>query len=411
MKILHLIPYMHPSAGGPPVVVDRWCVELQKLGVDVDVLTTDAYSQGSADDQWLNQYQQNYPITALSGAGPNGFGYSTQLRQQFLKLLPSVDLVHVHNLWGYTNQLAARYCPRYKVPFVVSSHGMLDPHSVGHKWIRKKVYGGLLEWPALRKASGVVFTHAEEERLARQTCSSLPQGIVVPLATEDPPSMNRAELAERFLARFPECRGKRIVMFLSRLHPKKGLDLLIPAMGRVARSNPDVVLAIVGPGDWDYTMELRALADDHEILDRMVFTGPLQGRDKWSALSAADLFVLPSYQENFSIALVEALRAGTPAIISNRINIWEDLVAADAAVCCDLTVESVADNILQVLASSARSRDMGRKGIEVAKSNYTWPKSAATLAECYETVISRSPVREALSAGGDTARNADVVGT
>ncbi len=385
MRVLQLIPYMHPTAGGPPVVVDRWAVELQKLGWDVDVLTTDAYAQG--DDGWEEPFRQRYPMTVVRHAGPNGFGYGRELRRQLKRLVRGCDLVHVHNLWSYSNRLAAAECPRAGVPFVVSSHGMLDPNSVSRKLWKKRIYGSLFEWRQLRRAAAMVFTHAEEERLARSTCSGLPAGHVVPLGTEEPPAANRATLAGTFLAKHPKLADGPRIVFLGRLHAKKGLDLLLPAFRQVLDRIPAARLLLVGPGEAGYVRQLQGTAEALQIGERTTFVGSLAGEDKWSALAAGDVFALPSYQENFAIALVEALRVGTPAVCSRRVNIWQDLVSAGAAEDCELTVESVAERLLDLLQNDARRGEMGLQAEAFAAANYTWPHSAASLQAAYRRVL------------------------
>ena len=388
MRILHLIPYMHPSAGGPPVVVDRWCVELQKLGCDVHVLTTDGYADGDSDE-WIQEYQARYPMTVLPKRGPKGFGYSRQMRAEFQRLLAETDLVHVHNLWGYTNLLAAKFCPPANVPCLVSTHGMLDPNSVGRKRLKKQVYGNLLEFPALRKTTGLVFTHPEEERLAREQCAGLPAGHVVPLGTEEPPDKTPEELTEHFLTLFPQCRDRRRIVFLSRLHSKKGLDLLIPAIKRVVAQQPDAQLLLVGPGEPDYVAWLKGLCEEHGVADHTLFVGSLAGVDKWAALAAGDVYALPSYQENFAIALVEALRVGSPVICSQRVNLWSDLQQADAATVCDLNPESVAECILSLLNNPQTARQQAANGSRYAEEHFTWPRSATNLLRCYESVLTQ----------------------
>lgn len=389
MRLLHLIPYMHPSAGGPPVVVDQWCAELRRRGVEVEVLTTDAYA--SADDHaWQAEYSSRYPLTVVKCVGPRGFGFSSQLRASLAARLSHVDLVHVHNVWSYANQLAASLCWKRRIPFVVSTHGMLDPHSMGRKVWKKRLYGKLVEFPQLRKAAGLIFTHAEEDRLARETCGPLPTGFVVPLGTSDPPTESRSELASLFLRQFPStARGPRIV-FLSRLHEKKGLDLLLPAFRRVLQIHANGQLLLIGPGDADYIQQLRSRANSLGISEQTHFIGSLHGEQKWAALAAADVYVLPSYQENFAIALVEALRVGTPVVCSQRVNIWSDLADAGAATICDLTVESVADSILRLLNGPNRAAEQGARGACFAAANYTWPKSVERLMGVYESVGRRA---------------------
>lgn len=381
LRVLHLIPYMHPSAGGPPVVVDRWAVELQRLGCEVTVLSTDAYSDGELD--WLDEYRQRYPITVCSKLGPKGFGYSTSLKSIFRKLLPQQDIVHVHNLWGYTNQLAGRICPRAGVPFVVSSHGMLDPNSMSRKRWKKSLYAAACEWPVLRRATAMIYTHAEEERLARETCHGLPTGHVVPLGTEEPPSADRGALREKFFDQYPDLRSRRLVVFLGRLHSKKGLDLLLPAMKSVSEQFADVTLVLAGPGEADYVESLRRQVESLGTGDSTVLTGALHGEMKWMALAAAELFVLPSYQENFAIAVAEAMRIGTPVVCSRRVNIWSDIVSAGAAVDCELTTVSVADRILELLADKQRRRRIGEHASEFAETHYSWPNSARALKAAY----------------------------
>lgn len=390
MRLLHLIPYMHPSAGGPPVVVDQWCSELRSRGVEAEVLTTDSYAPPN-DDFWQAEYTARYPLTVIKHIGPRGFGYSTMFRSVLADRLKHVDLIHVHNVWGYANRLAADLCPKFKVPFLVSTHGMLDPHSMGRKAWKKRLYGRLFEFPALRRAAGLVFTHTEEERLARETCGQLPKGYVVPLGTSDPPTDSRQDLASLFLSQFPgTARGPR-VMFLSRLHEKKGLNLLLPAFQRLLKKSTSSQLVLVGPGETNYIQHLQSYANSLGISEQTHFVGPLHGQLKWAALAAADIYVLPSYQENFAIALVEAMRVGTPVVCSQRINIWSDLVDAGAATVCDLNVESVAQSILELLQHEEHAREQAARASAMAAARFTWPSSTNTLMNVYHQVLSSVP--------------------
>ena len=388
VRTLHLIPYMHPSAGGPPVVVHQWCAELTRRGWTQDVLTTDAYAPNS-DKSWIDEYRRSYPIEVAPHRGPKGFGYSSALKRMLVRRLTQCDLVHVHNIWSYCNRLAAELCVQRRIPFLVSPHGMLDPHSMGRKPWKKKLYGRLIEWPALRKAAGLVFTHAEEERLARATCPRLPHGFVVPLATEEPPAKSRDELAEVFLRSRPELRDKVRIVFLSRLHSKKGLDLLLPAFQQVLQHLPDAQLVLAGPGEPDFVQWIRATTASLRIADRTVLTGPLEGEAKWGALAAGDVYVLPSYQENFAIALVEALRIGTPVVSSRRVNIWSDLDTAEAVSICELSADSVAQSILRLLQNPVLAKLQGQRGSEFAAANYTWSRSVDRLMEVYDKVVGR----------------------
>ncbi len=367
------------------------------MGVEVSVLTTDSYALNACDQSWIADYSRHYKIQVLPHRGPKGFGYSPGFATAFRREAQRHDVIHVHNLWGYTNLLSGWLCRSLGVPFVVSTHGMLDPHSVGRKRWKKRWYGRFVEWPALRRASGLLFTHAEEERLARLSASKLPRGFVVPLGTSDPPLEERAELAEPFLSAYPLLRDKRIVLFLGRLHPKKGLDILIPAFAKFLHSavsaNSDVHLVLAGPGEADYNEQLRRLVTELGIGHATTFTGSLQGHHKWGALAAAELFVLPSYQENFAISVVESLRVGTPVILSDRVNIAGDLRAAGVAAHTDLCPDDLSRVIDNLLANPERSHEMGRRGREFALSHYSWNRSCRSLISAYQSVLDR-PVRE-----------------
>jgi glycosyltransferase involved in cell wall biosynthesis len=387
MRILHLIPYMHPSTGGPPVVVDHWCVELQARGHSVQVITTDAYSDGAND--WVDAYAKRFPIQVASRRGPNGFGYSPQLRAMVRQALPETDLVHIHNVWSYLNQVGMSECRRQGVPYVVSTHGMLDPHSMGRKPWKKQLYGWLLEWTSLRHASAIVFTHQEEDRLSRMTCQGLPKGFVIGLGTEEPPNGSRKALAELCLTRFPQLAGRRVVLFLSRLHPKKGLDLLLPAFADVLQSIPDSLLLLVGPGDASYVDSLRDMATQMQLGSSVVFAGPLHNDEKWGALSAAEVFVLPSYQENFAIAVAEAMRAGTVVVCSERVNICNDIVDAFAAVKCELDSADIAVQIKRILLDGQLRKSLGQNATNYAARHYTWSVSAAKLIDAYQQILAQ----------------------
>ena len=207
-------------------------------------------------------------------------------------------------------------------------HGMLDPwfrDAWPLKHARKALYWRAIEQRVVRDAAAVVFTCEEERRLGRETFRPwlAKREEIVSLGTVAPPG-EAADLRERFYARCPKLRGERVLLFLGRLHEKKGCDLLIEAFRRVA---PPMRLVLAGPcGDAALLQRLQTMAADAAV----TFTGPLYGEEKWGALAAAEVFVLPSHQENFGIAVAESLASGTPVLISDRVNIWREIAAAGA---------------------------------------------------------------------------------
>lgn len=385
MRVTHVIPYMHPRAGGPPVVVDRFCRSLTQRGWSCRVLTTDALARGDAS-HGTDCYRSDYTLDVYpSRGGP--FAYSPELAAAMTDAVAQSDLVHLHTLWTYPGIAAIRACRRLRVPLVVMPHGMLDPHSLQRKRWKKALYARFVEWPNLKRAAGMIYTHSEEQRLAELSCPDLPPGSIVPLGADQPPT--DADLAEGFWAKFPRLRGKRLILFLSRLHPKKGLDLLIPAFARVARQQPDVELLLVGDGEPGYVRHLRQLAAREDIADRTTFAGPLLGRDKWSALAAGTLLILPSYQENFALVVAEALAAKLPVILSRRVNIWRDVAQAGAGAVCELSLESIAETLSGCLASEEFLRTARERGPRLVSERFNWERSTDALVLAYERALSQ----------------------
>lgn len=385
MKVLHVIPYMHPRAGGPPVVVDRVCSGLAALGCETEIVTTDLLSSGS-DDDWASHWATEDRFRIGRVTSGSNYAYSAEVKSLLHECVPRADLVHLHTLWNYPTREAARICRRRDIPYVVMPHGMLDPHSMRRAWWKKAVYGRLIEFPALRRAAGIICTHTEEERLARETCRGLPKAFMTPLGADDPPD-ERGRLAEEFFAAHPELQGRPIVLFLSRLHEKKGLDLLIPAFARVHAANPRAVLFLVGSGEPTYEGQLRQCADRSGAGDSIVFAGTLREREKWAAMAAADVFVLPSYQENFALVVVDALNIGLPVVLSSRVNICDDVVSAGAGLRCELDAVDIAEQIGSLLTDAGLRESMGQNGRELVQEQFTWARCAEGTLEAYHDVL------------------------
>jgi glycosyltransferase involved in cell wall biosynthesis len=341
---------------------------------------------------WKAQYCDGYDLAVFASQGPGNYAYSGQLAAKIDAIVAQSRVVHVHTLWSYLGWTAMRACRRQDVPFIVMPHGMLDPNSLGRKWLKKQLYGRFVEWPQVRAAAAMLYTHAEEQRLAERSVRKLPAGFIVPLGADPPPELPREQLAKQFFHRFPDMCGRKLVLFLSRLHPKKGLDLLIPAFRAVAASQRNAHLVVVGPGDDEYVASLRRLVDSEGLADRATFTGPLLGQAKWEAFSAATVFVLPSYQENFAIVVAEAMRMGLPVVLSRRVNIWSDVVEAGAGRTCDLTADSVARAITHYLDNPSAVEQAGRQGQQLAAERFNWDRTAAAVAEIYRHVLSGKKV-------------------
>src|SRR5262245_33296039 len=236
---------MHPSAGGPPVVVEKFVREAIKRGHLSEIMSTPLFCDG-AESLWLQQLNELAPTTFLPGSRPLVL-LCRMAQKQLAWSIRSADIVHVHTLWNPINVLVRRECARYRRPYVLMPHGMLDPYALTVKRWRKKLYFLAIERKNLLAAQRLIYTTPEEARLAKAEFPSLPKGVIIPLGG-DAPISNFGDLASEFLERFPKARGRRQLLFLGRLHFKKGLDRILAILPSVVSTFPDVLLTVVGEG-------------------------------------------------------------------------------------------------------------------------------------------------------------------
>jgi glycosyltransferase involved in cell wall biosynthesis len=316
MKILRSIHSLNPATGGPLESIKQSSIVLAARGHHVEIVCLD-----SPDQPWLREFP--VPVHAL---GPGGnYGYTSRFVPWVKDRHRNFDAVIVHGLWLYNGFGVWRGLREASTPYFVFPHGMLDPwfkraHPLKH--LKKILYWLAIEHRVLRDAAAVLFTSEEERRLAGESFRPYRCNEVVVNYGTAAPDVDLAWVREDFFNAFPRLREKRIMLFLGRLHEKKGCELLIEAFSTVGDSA--IHLVIAGPcADQNYLARLQRLAA--KSAKPVTFTGMLSGTLKWGAFAAADAFVLPSHQENFGIAVAEALACATPVLISNKVNIWREI--------------------------------------------------------------------------------------
>lgn len=325
VKVLHVINSVDPRGGGP--------VE----GVF------------SSSEVWFHHGHQRHIVSLdpprapwvaaarapTRGVGPDGalhrlaraqipwlrYGYAPRLAAWLRQNAPQYDAVIVNGLWNYASFGAWRALRGGATPYFVFTHGMLDPwfnRAYPTKTFFKRIFWRLFEHRVLRDAAGVLFTCEEERRLARQSFRPYhAREFVVGYGTRDVSGDAEAQRAA-FFAHAPRVRGRRFVLFLSRIHEKKGVDLLIAAFARSADEHPDVDLVVAGPDQCGLQQELTSTARRLGVADRVHWPGMLTGEVKWGAFRASDFFALPSHQENFGIVVAEAMAVGKPLLMRLR---------------------------------------------------------------------------------------------
>jgi len=318
LKILQMVQTLDPSGGGVAAAVFGLNRGLARRGHKIEVVALD-----DPEAPWL--LDVGLPVHAL-GAGLTSYRYSARLLPWLKKHGGDYDRVMVNGIWQYLSFAAWRRFASSPIPYFVFPHGMLDPwfkETFPLKHLKKWLYWPWADYRVLRDAAAVIFTSEEERLLARKSFwlyqareQVSPMGVEVPAP---PPPQSQ----EKFFEHYPELRNTRTLLFLGRLHPKKGCDILIDAFAHATDNSVSLMLA--GPNQIGWQKDLEQQAERLGVKQRVIFAGMLQGEMKQAALAVADAFILPSHQENFGMAVVEALAAGLPALISNRINIWREI--------------------------------------------------------------------------------------
>jgi len=302
------------------------------------------------------------------GPGYPKYGYAPGFVPWMQRNAARFDAVVVNGLWQFHSLGSWRTLRNSSVPYYVFTHGMLDPwfkRQYPLKHLKKRLYWPWAEYRVLRDARAVLFTSEEERLLARQSFRRYQANEVVLSYGIQGFGGNAAAQRELFLERFPQVRGKRIVLFLGRVHPKKGCDLLIEAFASLARLDTSLHLVVAGPDQTGMQAQLMELAKRLGVSDAMTWTGMLSGEVKTGAFRAAEVFALPSHQENFGIAVAEALSCGVPVLISNKINIWREIGNDQAGLVADDTLQGTQQLLRGWLALSAeRRQQMARNAVE-----------------------------------------------
>jgi glycosyltransferase involved in cell wall biosynthesis len=339
MRLLHVISTVNPVDGGPIEGVFR------QDGATRDIGVREAVTLDHPDAPWIAA--SPIKVHALGASKARGgflghYGYSPEMVPWLKAHVADYDAVIVNGLWNYATFAASRVLPHAGVPYFVFTHGMMDPwfrRTYPLKHLAKQGFWQVCEGPLMHGAVSALFTTEEERLLARgQFWGHSYREQVVGYGTAAPPAPSQAQI-EAFVARTPALDGRPYLLFLSRIHRKKGVDLLIEAFARTAALQPDLQIVIAGPDQESGVAALQALADRLGIGDRLHWPGMLQGDAKWGAFHGCDAFILPSHQENFGIVVAEALACGKPVMITYKVNIWREVEAAGAGLVESDTVE------------------------------------------------------------------------
>lgn len=383
LRFLRIIASVDPATGGPIEGVLRSSQALKRLGHETDIATFD----DPKDDRIASV---PFKVHAL---GPRlmRYGFAPRLVPWLRRNASRYDAVFAHGLWNYTTAATWRGLARKRTPYFVFTHGMLDPwfrrHYPMKHWAKQAFWLGI-EGRVLRDARAVLFTTEEERLLARTAYRGFSfRERVVAYGTADVEGDADRQIA-KFRAAVPDLGNRPYLLFLSRIHPKKGCDVLLQAFARVADDRPEMCLVMAGPDQIGWAVkELRQMADALGIGGRVFWPGMLSGDTKWGAMRAARAFVLPSHSENFGIVVAEATACATPVVITDKVNIWREIDQGGAGFVGSDDVEGFASVLARCLSLDERDRsEMGKRARAVFLQSFHVDKAARDLVALTEEV-------------------------
>lgn len=377
MRILHIVGTVSPAAGGPTEVI-KMLIRYAPPGYASELATLDDPAAPFLRDL-------PFPVHAFGSSRKRWF--RPALLQWLRKNCARFDGVIVHGLWEFTG-LAALLAAA-KVPgYVVFTHGMLDPYfklAFPAKHAKKWFYWLPAEYWVLRRARRVLFTTAAERELAAKSFwlhHWTP--MVVPIGSEPAPG-DAQSLLKAFHSKCPEVAGRRFLLFLGRINEKKGCDLLVHAFAKLSTLHPDLDLVMAGPDPGGWRQRLEVLAADCNAAHRIHWPGMLLGDAKWGAFAACEAFVLPSHQENFGVAVVEALASRRPVLLTHPVNISKDLAADGCALVEPDTQEGVTRLLTRWLALAPEQKgEMARRAGESFARRYDMRRNAEAILRVFE---------------------------
>ncbi|GAB4516146.1 MAG: glycosyltransferase [Phycisphaerales bacterium] len=381
MKILHLCTSVDPSTGGPANVLARLTPAQVARGHEVRIVTMDTPDRVSDVRPALEGAGVRLMHPQRPATGPLApLGVKRLLGEAMEGWTP--DVGHIHGLWQALPHVGSSVLRKRGVPYVFRPCGMLDPTVLAMGGaLKKRVFLAVRGKGDLNGASGLHFTTTTERDLVAPM-GLRPEAFVIPNGID---WSEYEALPERGAYRASSGIGDApLVVFFSRVHEKKGLDILLPAFAQGAPA--DARLVLVGPGEAGYVASLEREAARLGIGERVVFTGMIRGADRFAPVVDADLFCLPSYQENFGVAVVEALACGTPVLISDQVNIFQDVVDAGVGRAEPCDIEQTAGALSAMLADRHALREMGARAREWARETYAWTKIVERVDAMYARV-------------------------
>jgi glycosyltransferase involved in cell wall biosynthesis len=396
MRLLQIVPSISLVYGGPSQMVMGLSQALAKQGAEVTVLTTD--SNGDVGQLPLDVpldrpvQQDGYQIRYFRCSPFRRYKFSLGLLQWLANHAHEYDLAHIHALFSPVSTAAATVARYQQLPYILRPLGTLDPADLQKKRQLKRIYANLLERPNLAGAAAVHFTSLQEAKVSERFGVTT-NDWVFPLGVSVPEGVETESVRREF--GIPDDRP--ILLFMSRIDPKKGLNLLLPALKQLVAEGIQFhfVLAGSNPQDPEYESQIRAEIADSPVAALTTVTGFISGQAKTALLKAANLFVLPSYYENFGIAVAEAMAAGVPVVVSDQVHICQEIQQAKAGWVVPCEVEALATALRTALQDADDRKYRGTQAKEYTLNHYSWDAIAQQMIQAYQQILDTKTIRGA----------------
>ena len=385
MKILMVIPAVGNVYGGPTKIVLELAQAVGNLGHDVDIVTTPANGSTNLDVplyKWIDE--KNYRIQYFNYWDIADYKISLSLTKWLFQHVTDYDLVHTNAVFSYPVLPAHWACQFHKVPYIMTPHGMLEPWAMSYKAEKKRLYYDLIEKPALKKAAAIQITGSPEAKSIKSYGIETPMIFVANgIHRHDCETLANPEV---FYQEFPHTRNKTLIIFLARIDPKKGLDLLAKAFSQVYAQFPQSHVIIAGPDNTGFLPTVQNYFAEAGCLEAVTFTGILTGAIKYAALAAARVYVAPSYSEGFSMSVLEGMAAGLPCVITTGCN-FPEAGLAKAAYIVKVDAEEIAQQLIYCLKNPQLATETGDRARRLIMQQYTWERIAINLQNAYEAIV------------------------